>query len=290
MNNGDWIRLIRQLEDGECTPLLGAGASAHRLPTGGALSQHFAELYGYPFQDADNLPKVTQFAATTQLGDPVDVKRDVCRHLKDHIANTPPAADAVDPYAVLAEFPITTFLTTNYDDLVAQALRKASRDPQVAASQLIDGTSEPGEVPGEPSRGNPLVYHLHGSWDHPDSIVLTDNDFMDYQLSMVSAAASGDRKPLPDQVVKAITGTPLLLIGYSLQDWAFRVLYRSLLNGVRRGRRSISVQLVAALGTHPEAQVRAIKYLEQYLHDWNISTFIGTTDQFFESLRRKMGR
>lgn len=190
---------------------------------------------------------------------------------------------------MLAEFPITTFLTTNYDDLMTQALRSASRDPQVATSQLIDGTSVPSDVPAEPTRGNPLVYHLHGNWDQPDKIVLTDDDYMDYQLSMISAAASGDRKPLPDQVVKAITSSPMLLIGYSLQDWAFRVLYRSLLNGVRRKRRSISVQLTAELGPHPEATARAIQYLKQYLHDWNISTFIGTTDEFFASLQQKMG-
>lgn len=288
MEDGDWTRLIRQLQSGECTPLLGAGACAHRLPTGGMLSRHFAEEYNYPFTDTDNLPRVAQFAATTHLGDPIEVKRDICRHLEHYLAEAPPPADVLDPHVELARFPIKTFLTTNYDNLMAEALRGVARDPQVAASRLVLGRSYASEVV-DPTPGRPLVYHLHGNWDNPDEIVLTDDDFIDYQHGMVSAAASGEPMPLPEQVVDAITGSPLLMIGYSLQDWAFRVLYSSLLSKLRRTRRSISVQLVTTLNGNADAEERATKYLKQYLDGWNISIFIGSGERFFHELRTRMG-
>ncbi|GAB3156705.1 SIR2 family NAD-dependent protein deacylase [Microbispora hainanensis] len=286
MNDADWDRLIRQLRRGDCTPLLGAGSCFGRLPTGAELSRHFAHEYKYPFADADNLARVMQYAALVGQ-DPVELKHEVCTYLKQYRAGR--TQNRLDPHMVLAEFPIPTFVTTNYDDFMVQALQRCRaerKSPEACTSTWWD--TEADEVPLlEPTQDRPLVYHLHGQWDDPASLVLTEDDYLTYLVNMVDARASGVRQPLPTPVLAAMTASPLLFVGYSLQDWNFRVLFHGLIRPIpqNRRRRHVSVQLLPELSeTVAGAAQKAEEYLERYLDGWHISIYIGSTEDFFEEL------
>ncbi|MBO4271242.1 SIR2 family NAD-dependent protein deacylase [Microbispora triticiradicis] len=290
MNDADWERLIRQLRRGDCTPLLGAGSCFGRLPTGGELSRHFAHEYRYPFADSGNLARVMQYVAL--LGrDSVELKHEICDYLKRYPAGA--AANALDPHTMLAQFPITTFITTNYDDFMTQALQRSEaepKSPETYTSTWWD--TKPDEMEAlEPTSRRPLVYHLHGHWDDPASLVLTEDDYLEYLVNMVDARASGVRQPLPTPVLAAMTARPLLFVGYSLQDWNFRVLFHGLIRPVplTRRRRHVSVQLLPELsGTVAGAAGRAQEYLERYLDGWSISIYIGSTEDFFQELLDRM--
>lgn len=292
MKDADWDRLVRQLRRGDCTPLLGAGACYGRLPAGKELSQKFAALYQYPFADAHNLPRVMQYAVTAN-GDPVDLKHQVCSYLQEYVPPPGVHPPAIDPHTVLARFPIETFLTTNYDDFMATALlqeKECRKDPVVQSPTWWDIEVEEPAL-GLPTFEEPLVYHLHGRWDDPGSLVLTDDDYLTYLVNMVEARAANDQPPLPSTVIRAMTSHPLLFVGYSLQDWNFRVLFHGLLKAMPliRRRRHISVQLLPDLDESvADAAERARDYLERYLNDWSITIFIGTTQEFFEQLRSRM--
>nr|BFE78755.1 hypothetical protein GCM10020093_013560 [Planobispora longispora] len=130
MDEEDWRRLVDQLHKGECTPFLGAGASL-TLPTGTTLSKIFAARYGYPFTDDHNLARVMQYTESV-VRDPVYLKGKVCDELQSY--RRPSPHDPANPHALLAKFPLQTFLTTNYDDFLVEALNAMGKQPHSAIS------------------------------------------------------------------------------------------------------------------------------------------------------------
>jgi len=296
MNDADWERLLKQLSKGECTPFLGAGACHGTLPNAAEMSRRWADEYGYPFEDHHDLPRVMQYVSVAVDGDPVSVKERV----RDEFAHSgpPPFGQPTEPHAMLADFPIRVFITTNYDDFLTDALTRAGKLPEQIIcpwylpananfARFFSGVSA---IPPEPER--PLVFHLHGNLKTPKSLVLTDADYLEFLANIAFSRTGEGTQLVPSVVLGAMTDYPLLFIGYSLQDWTFRVLFHSLLRAqsdVLR-RRSVSVQLLPPVkGSVAEAERRAREYITRYLGNWKISIFWGTAAEFCSELRRRMG-
>jgi len=294
MNDADWERLLRQLARGDCTPFLGAGACHGTLPTAAEMSRQWATESAYPFEDHHDLPRVMQYVSIID-GDPVSVKERVCDDFSRHAP--PPFGRVTEPHTVLARFPIRVFITTNYDDFLVKALAWAGKNPTSAVCPwYLHATADFGKffakVPvTRPEQDSPLVFHLHGSMNMPKSLVLTEADYLEF-LANIAVSRTGDGTELvPSAVLSAMTDYPLLFIGYSLQDWTFRVIFHSLLRAqaeVNR-RRSVSVQLLPPVnGSVAEAERRAREYITRYLGGWKISIFWGTATEFFSELNRRM--
>ncbi|GAA0403653.1 hypothetical protein Acor_33050 [Acrocarpospora corrugata] len=287
MDEADWQRLTSQLRRGDCTPFLGAGACVGALPTGTELSTRYAIEHGYPFTDDHNLARVMQYAAA-ELRDSVDLKTRVCEYLQE--CGRTRSAGPNDPHAVLARFPLDTFLTTNYDNFLAEALRRRGKQPTEEVSAWWEGGSTDVPVVATPDWEKPLVYYLHGSWAMPRSLVLTEADYLNYLVNMVDASAYTGRFPLPTPVLRALTMKPLLFLGYSLQDWTFRVLFHGLARSTPRSnhRRHVSVQIMPGVNdSATDVEAKAERYLAHYLHGWNISTFFGTATDFCAELEAR---
>ena len=89
-----------------------------------------------------------------------------------------------EPHTLLAEFPIRVFITTNYDDFLMKALAWAGKRPKSAIcpwymSANSDFDEFFAEIPPIPSvPDEPLVFHLHGNFKVPRSLVLTESAFI----------------------------------------------------------------------------------------------------------------
>src|SRR5262245_29358111 len=107
MRDPDWKLLLARIEDGVCTPFLGAGAAAHALPLGSDIARRWAETHGYPLEDAHDLPRVAQFLAVHQ--DDAMYPKEL---LADELGELPTPDFAVDsePHAVLARLPLPIFI------------------------------------------------------------------------------------------------------------------------------------------------------------------------------------
>jgi hypothetical protein len=289
----DWGRLVAQLGRGDCTPFLGAGA-CRTLPSGSQLSTRWAAEYEYPFADNSDLAQVMQYAAIRE-GDAVYLKEKVCNYLGT--ALPPDFTDPVEPHSLLAEFPIPVFITTNYDDFLVRALSLAGKSPNSRICSWWPGADYDqeffGTTPGmSPVAAAPLVYHLHGSMDLPKSLVLTESDYLEFLVKITNSRDDDALRIIPSAILSALTDNPLLFIGYSLQDWTFRVLFHGLLRtipGIHR-RRNVSVQLLPPVHRKErEVEDRARRYLTRYLEDWRISIFWGTATEFCQELRRRIG-
>jgi hypothetical protein len=129
----------------------------------------------------------------------------------------------------------------------------------------------------------PLVYHLHGRRDIPESLVLTEDDYFDFLVGVSREAAleAHQKVKLPARILEALS-VSLLFVGYRLADWNFRAVHRGLIGSLeaslRRG--SLTVQL------EPEDTAQA-DYLQSYFKQMDVRVFWGTAQDFMAQLLEK---
>lgn len=272
----NWNRLLARIQSGSCTPFLGAGAAAGTLPLGGDIARRWADDYDYPFSEELDLARVAQFIAVHE--DPMAPKEMLCEELKRY--GSPDFGSQDEPHAALAELPLPVFITTNYDDFMFEALRAKGKQP---SREICRWNTSPSlaDVPRvldpafAPTPEAPVVFHLHGHFDVPESLVLTEDDYLDFLV-----AVSRDDALLPHQIQKAVAGASLLFVGYRLADWNFRVLHRGLVVAGEQSLRRLSVNVQLPPGDEPS---RA--YLEKYFNAMNVQVYWGTGSQFARELR-----
>ncbi len=278
MREQDWQLLLRRIASQNCTPFLGAGAAAGVLPLGSDIARQWAELEGYPLDDPEDLARVAQFLGVHI--DAMEPKDRICQLLRGF--EQPDFTRSGEPHSLLAQLPFPIFMTTNYDHFMASALRHHNKDPKIElcrwnASPAV--RAQPGVLDDTsfvPTPANPVVYHLHGHFGVPDSLVLTEDDYFAFLV-----AVSRDDKLLPHQIQRALAGTSLLFIGYRLADWDFRVLHRGLVmaGDPTLRRMSVTVQL-------PHSEL-AQQYLDQYFDAIHVRVFWGTAEAFVTELSQR---
>jgi hypothetical protein len=310
LTEDDWQQLIKRIESKACTPFLGAGVNAPLLSMGAGIAKKWASEEGYPLIDNQDLARVAQFISL-KAPDKLKPKELMKELLEGEIrkAFRVDKANFVAPnhhLGKLAALPLPVFITTNYDDLLFRALRANQKDPQVEVCPwnlllkknslaqypaMSDSEIETVEPTGfgasrltsqskyNPTVANPLIYHIHGHYKSIDSMVLTENDYLDFLVEM-----SRNQKLLPIKITRALTQSSVLFIGYSLNDPNFRVLFRGLIHPLAENRRlSVAIQLLPsdiAESDKPAAQA----YLTRYFEDIKIKVFWGSAEQFIDTL------
>jgi SIR2-like domain len=264
LTEADWDTLLRRIRDGECTPFVGAGACAGTIPVGSALADDWAKEFGYPLRDGRDLARVAQFLGVDRDAlFPKALLRDQIRRL------SPPDFDEPgEPHGVLADLKLPIYITTNYDGFMSEALRSRQANPELELCAWNEPVTEqrPSALDNgfKPSPATPVVYHLHGYYEVPQSMVLTEDDYLTF---LVRLSKDNVERLLPSAIRMAFASTSLLFVGYSLADWDFRVLFRGLIGSLGRtvGAMSIAVQLEPeTLDASPEGRERALKYLNAY--------------------------
>jgi tetratricopeptide (TPR) repeat protein len=179
-----------------------------------------------------------------------------------------PSCDNV--FEALLELPIHRFVTTNYDCEIERALDRIRRDPAALKGLDLDGkqpaTADPGGGLSFTQRIENLerltlfamaraqgtkhmVFHCHGRFDEPQSIVATEGDYKKWYLGRDDVASTSFQ-----QSVELLLGSnPLLFIGYGLRDEdLLRPLRQlSVIDPARRYVRPIFA-LFASSREHPE--------------------------------------
>jgi hypothetical protein len=207
---------------------------------------------------------------------PLEAVEEVGRRLR--------ARDPGDPFRVVAALPAKVFVTSGWTALLQQALLEQGKRPVTRWFRWADrAAEEPRRKPEPPTVAEPLVYHLFGRLDDPDSLVLTEDDYFEWLTAWI------DRKRLiPPAVKAALTKNALLFLGYRLDDWDFRVVFQSIksFEGGLRNRQHIGVQL------KPENQLiepeAAQRYLESYFGEDRVNIYWASTRAFLDELRAKV--
>jgi hypothetical protein len=319
-----WNALFKHIEDNlkedslargkiGCTPILGSGLLEKLVGPPREVARRWADEVSFAMapQDREDLPQVTQYLSVMEgLTFPAKALEDRYRielARRFGAAATDPDAPLddllaaarrtrpVEPHAVLARLPFPVYITTNADDQLRRALVEAGKDPQAELCRWhnrpdYDWPPSAFGVEGistyTPSLGRPLVYHLYGQLQEPDTLVLTEDDYFDY---LIGLTRSGN--PVPTVVKQAMTFSALLFLGFRIEEWDFRVLFRSILAQGERGELSkrfthIAAQIDPEEGRHIDPE-KARRYLQKYFLTARISIFWGSLDDFIGELARR---
>ena len=314
-----WPALLNNIRAGRCTPILGPGLTEWLLGSRRDIAVRWAETFGYPMDpdSRESLPQVAQYLAVEQ--DVTFMRDELVKHLRAEIgrrfggllpADQPDIKldDAISAvgtqlasnpvtqtFEALASLPVPIYVTTILSNLLGDALVAAGKQPVV---ELCRWNDEVEQVPSifdagrepdyRPTPERPLVYHLFGRLSEPNSLVLTEDDYFDYLIGVTSR-----NDLVPAVVRRVLADSALLFLGFDLDDWDFRVVYRSLMSQEGRNRRSkyahIAAQIDPESSRITEAE-GAKRYMEEYFGDADISIFWGNVADFGRELAQKIGR
>ena len=226
--------IAARVREGECILFLGAAVHAGPPPD---------SSFDYPEEVrpslaghvVDDLARECDFA--TQF--PTDAANDLQRvalcaelspglgrkWLVEYLADKLMARTRPSPMLqMLAQMPFRVVVTTNYDSLFETALAAAGKKPQKLIYEPTPNTPAR-QVLKDPTEKQPVVFKMHGDLEKPESIVITDEDYIQF----VQRLAEKDRvNPIPGYVRERMQMWPMLFMGYSLRDYNLRLLFRTL--------------------------------------------------------------
>ena len=125
----------------------------------------------------------------------------------------------------LAELNFPLIITTNYDRLFEEALLSVDPPKKPRTSVYQPKSNAPPEDFPDPSPEYPFIFMIHGDINTPKSLVITDEDYIDFVLQMT---APGNYNPVPQTFYYRLAIWPTLFIGYSLLDYNLRLLLKTL--------------------------------------------------------------
>lgn len=210
-------------------------------------------------------------------------------------------AGQTDTLDRLAKLKLPIYVTTSYFDFLERAILKNGRSPR---TQICFWSGDPLTLANashrtdhtfKPTPENPLVYHLFGLETYPESLVLTEDDHLDF-LAKIAQDVNQRDPLLPLYLRQALTQSSLLLLGYEPHDWDFRVLFRGLINATPSGLRMANI----ALQVNPEDQPWVVAaedirtyltgYFEKKAKQLNFTVEFDTTSNFMGKLWQEWDR
>lgn len=291
LSQPDWDRLLEKIKLERCTPFLGPDAYSEFIPLSVRIAQEWSNHPEFPFLDHNSLPLAAQ--ALNVIIEDETVARDRFVEQFEKLWVTPRFDDPYEPHMVLAGLPFQVFITTNFDNFMMEALVKKHKSPmrEVCRWNRHIQPEEPTvfETGYKPTVANPAIFHLYGYCHQyigedkiacPESLVLTEDDFLDFLVN-----TARDPSLIPLRIQKAFTGTALMLLGYRLDDWSFRVLFRCIASYLNLNQNAhVAVQLMDA---PDEQKQKAQSYFNRYLARNKFRIYWGTCQEFVVELKKK---
>jgi hypothetical protein len=306
--------VVTAMEAHECTPILGTGMTEWLFGSRKDHAQAWAKSFGFPLERHrhSDLPQVAQFVAVQTK--PRQLRSELAAFYRERLSERFPdvldggghttlndmilavwknasEAFATEPHTVLAQMPCKVYVTAQATSLLTEALKEQGKDPVVDFCRWNPAV-EPDEWPAspltqdrdyEPSIERPLVFHILGTIEYPDSIVIAEDEYFEFL-----AEVARDRELIPGPVREALADSTLLFLGFGLDDWDVRVLMRSIISP-QSARRLGQFQHVAAQVDVQAADSvdDARRYMEAYFQRFrepSIDIFWSTVEEFSRQL------
>jgi hypothetical protein len=310
-----WPSLIDAILSEKCTVILGPGLSESLIGTRRDIALNWAEESRYPLSpyDREDFARVAQFVELWQSKDYLH------RHLADAIrlalreyypeliddqllrkptwnwteigrvteavAKKTSSGESTNPFDFVARLRLPIYMTAHYLDFLPQAMARLDVNikPQVAVcpwNPMIE--DEHTQFSEEPSSSKPWIFHLYGRYNSPESLVLTEDDFFDYLIGITK-----NNEKIEKKLKGALVKTSLLFLGFRVDDWTFRALFRiiSNLDGSLRLREKVHAAVQITPDENRILDFRRTRhYLERYFQPNNINLYWGSLDDFLREL------
>ncbi|HRV92687.1 MAG TPA: SIR2 family protein [Anaerolineae bacterium] len=321
-----------QINDIGCTPVISNQLVLDMLFGKYNVAKTWAKAVEFPFRDSHILSRVAQYVRVETRPDVA--KRIYLNFLKNHLLELErqkPNADLTfldgvekqlnrlnftelacdhlkcinfdhdppdNPFTVLATLRVPVYITTSHHLFIEKALTAVGKEPKIEVYRWNDFMNVPEEykvdLKYEPTIDKPLVYHLHGIESNSASIVLTEDDHLDFLIRI----SRDFNKPdvTPPSVGTQIATKILLLVGYELgydaPGWALQTVLKGLIEETQLNPRhplSIAIQIDSTENdiSNVDSQ-KWRKYLQSFFRTVQIEVFWDSTERFLAALWREL--
>jgi len=139
------------------------------------------------------------------------------------------------PYLDLAALPFHLVVKTTPDAYFLEALRRHKKPCQVEGYHYRGPRRD--LVPPATAK-KPMVYYLYGYVDVPESLVISENDVLDFLVNVIAK-----NPPLPTNISSEIRDPSkcFLFLGFSFKNWYLRILFH-VLQGQSHSNRSFALE------------------------------------------------
>jgi hypothetical protein len=216
MTERDWETVLWNLTRGTCVLFLGPNlladdeAGEPSEGTAAALARHLAEQTGDT--EVGDLAQVAQRYVSAPSFGRNDLEREVVRFYG--------RANELDSdlHRDLAALPFSLVVSSSHDSWMQNAFSGEGKTPLVG---FYNYRGAKRDCPQLGSLDTPLVYHLYGCTNEPRSLVITENDLLDFLVAVVAKDP-----PLPAPIVSEFQKKDIsfLFLGFGIRHWYLRIL------------------------------------------------------------------
>ncbi|MGC1927949.1 MAG: TIR domain-containing protein [Candidatus Nitrosopolaris sp.] len=310
-----WNSLLTLIDQQKCVPFIGPNAYSFVgddgqpwIPSNIEIAKEWIKEHGYPFGGSDlsekcieemgfsldgsyQLARVAQFLTIDKNDEmfPKLILRDYLSKRESPDFSLPQYENT--PYAFLAGLDLKIYVTTNYDLLMENALICKGKEP---VSEFCRWNDKLLEIPSrigrhsryKPDKDKPLVFHLQGDINTPESMVLTEKDYFDF---IINLNKEDEKELLPNIIRQELPLSSLLFIGYTLQDINFRTIFQGALSllGRKPSATSLAVQIPPIIDNDRKKNL-VLNYLNQYTKKiFEVYAYWGNVTNFVAEFRER---
>jgi len=163
---------------------------------------------------------------------------------------------------------------------MSRALKEAGKSPLAYRYHMRGDKRENPEFALSGSASAPVVYHLFGNAREPGSLVLSENDLLDFLIAIVS-----ERPPLPNSLNRALkrSGQSFLFVGFGISQWYLRVLMKVLVRSLELHRTASTIAAESLRGLSESDRERTILFYQRgtriEVEDADVSEFLAELAQ-----------
>ena len=239
MKERHWNNLVGSLRHGNCVLMLGseipvkASSATNGSQSGNTLAEELRLRLARELEEDDRSPSGNTLAALAQQYEDTEGFGPTTLRATAEMVLTSRQYSPSSVHEQLAALPFSLIVTTGQDTMLEQALKAAGKSPISHRYHLRGDKRENPEfvLPGTPA--SPVVFHLFGSAEEPSSLVLSENDVLDFLIRVVS-----ERPPLPNSLLRVLkrVGQSFLFVGFGIRHWDLRILLKILLRALELNR------------------------------------------------------
>jgi hypothetical protein len=244
MKERNWTNLVTSLRHRQCVLVLGPEVPAKLASTAGSspaardlsYSEELTRQLASEFEGDDRRVMGSTLAAVAQLYEDAfgpNTMRSAAAQF--YISE---AYDPSDVHRSLASLPFSVILTTCHDALLTRALQESGKRPLVCRYYFRGDRHDNPEFAPSETPDEPVIYHLFGFAQEPRSLVLSENEVLDFLIAIVS-----ERSPLPNTLSRILKRKyqSFLFVGFGIKQLHLRILLKVLIRALELDRTGSAV-------------------------------------------------
>ncbi len=224
MTHDDWADLIEEISLGKCILVLGPEISTvqadgeEELLTR-ILAKSLKEKLDSQAQSLQRWDLAHTSKVYSTKKSPVSLRREIREFYRTQLP------EVSEMHSHLASLPFNLIINATPDERITQALIQEGKEPLESYYNFHGDKRD--FINWDPLK-HPLVYYLYGSIKNPESLVITENDLLEFLVSIITKDPA-----LPSNISSEFRDKHncFLFLGFGFKNWYLRILLYVLLGG-----------------------------------------------------------